>query len=159
MLQFFSYSKRENVIVHNLSFYVFFFKVYLCILRDREHRQRERGRERIPSGLRDVSTEPNSGLKPMNHQIMIWAEIKSQMLNQLSHPDAPVFMFIWILIHSTFYSSIYVFIKSFLCLFIFERDKRVSRRGAERKRDTESGMGSRLWAVAGLKLTNPDIMT
>ena len=32
--------------------------------------QRERGRERIPSRLHAVSTEPNTGLDPMNHEIM-----------------------------------------------------------------------------------------
>ena len=40
----------------------------------------------------------------------------------------------------------------------------MSRRGIERGRDTESEVGSRLWAVstepdAGLKLTNYEIMT
>ena len=44
--------------------------------REREHahmqteRGRERGRERIPSRLHTVSTEPNVGLDPMNHEIM-----------------------------------------------------------------------------------------
>ena len=46
-------------------------------------------RERIPSKLHAVSTEPNEGLDPMNYEIMTWAEIKSLMLNWLSHPSAP----------------------------------------------------------------------
>ena len=37
--------------------------------RERE-RQRQRQRKRIPSRLHDVSTEPNAGLNPTNHEIM-----------------------------------------------------------------------------------------
>ena len=58
----------------------FFFNVYLFIFererereRERDSKQgrgRERGRQRIPSRLLTVSTEPNAGLKPMNHEIM-----------------------------------------------------------------------------------------
>ena len=36
-----------------------------------------------------LSTEPYTGLSPMTHEIMTFAETKSQMLNQLNHPDAP----------------------------------------------------------------------
>ena len=46
-------------------------------------------RERIPSRLWAVSAEPPEGLKLMNHEIMMGAEIKSQVLNQLSHPGSP----------------------------------------------------------------------
>ena len=46
----------------------------------------ERGRERIPSGLHAVNTEPDTGLDPTNLEIMTQGEIKSQTLNQLSHP-------------------------------------------------------------------------
>ena len=56
--------------------------------RDRE-RERERERERIASRLHTVSTEPNSGLEPMNRETMTRAETKSWMLNQLRHPGAP----------------------------------------------------------------------
>ena len=52
-------------------------------------RGRERGRERIPSWLCTVSTEPNMGLQLTNHEIMTWAQIKSQMLNWLNHPGTP----------------------------------------------------------------------
>ena len=50
---------------------------------------RERKRERIPSRLPAVGTEPDSGLDVANHEIMTGAEIKSHMLNRLSHPGAP----------------------------------------------------------------------
>ena len=52
----------------------------------------EREGERIPSRPRSVSREPNAGLKLTNCEIMTWAEIKSQMLNWLSHPGAPTFL-------------------------------------------------------------------
>ena len=32
--------------------------------------QRERERERVPSRLCPISTEPNAELEPMNHEIM-----------------------------------------------------------------------------------------
>ena len=47
------------------------------------------GRERIPSRLRAVSTEPKVGLDPANHEVMTWAEIKSQVVNWMSCPGAP----------------------------------------------------------------------
>ena len=49
--------------------------------RERE-RQREREREN-PKQIHAATAEPNKGLDLMN------GEIKSQMLNQLSHPGAP----------------------------------------------------------------------
>ena len=49
----------------------------------------ERKGERIPSGLHPVSAEPDVGLDLTNRAIMTRAEIKSRMLNQLSHPGAP----------------------------------------------------------------------
>ena len=54
----------------------FFFKfTYLFILREREReskqgRDREKGRERIPSRFHAVSTEPNSGFPLTNCEIM-----------------------------------------------------------------------------------------
>ena len=54
--------------------------------------ERERERERIPRRRCTVSAEsdagPNAGPDLSNCEIMIWAEIKSQMLNWLSNPDA-----------------------------------------------------------------------
>ena len=48
------------------------------------------GRQRIPSRLHIDSTEPDMGLNPTNCEIMTRAKIKSRMLNQLSHPGAPI---------------------------------------------------------------------
>ena len=74
-----------------LCFYTIL-KINLFTLRDREEaRVREgadRERERIPSRLQAISTEPNGRLEPRNCEIMTQAEIKSQMLNWLSHPGA-----------------------------------------------------------------------
>ena len=54
-----------------LSTFILFFKVYLF---SESGEGAERGRERIPSGLCTVSTEPNARLKPMNREIMTQAE-------------------------------------------------------------------------------------
>ena len=51
--------------------------------------QRERERDRIPSRLHAVSEEPDLGLELMNCKIMTQAQMKSQMLNRLSHSGAP----------------------------------------------------------------------
>ena len=51
-------------------------------------RGRERGREN-PKQAPHVSPEPDAGLVLTNHEIMPGAEIKSWMLNQLSHPGDP----------------------------------------------------------------------
>ena len=45
--------------------------------------------QRIPCRLCTVSTEPNSGLKLINREIMTRAEVKSWVLNGLRHPGAP----------------------------------------------------------------------
>ena len=105
---------------------------------------------------------------------MTWAEIKSQMLNRLSHPGTPlffIFWFIFIFIYLLFLErvlftvfregeeqrkgekeSFFFFLKNFfLWLFIFERetDRQSTRRGrAEREGDRESEAGSRLLASA-----------
>ena len=44
------------------------------------------------------STQPDLGAWSHNPEIMIWAETKSQMLNQLSHPGTPSYYFdeIWV---------------------------------------------------------------
>ena len=66
--------------------------------RDREHKQaRNRGRgwgERIRSRLHAASTEPDVGLELTNFEIVTRAEIKSPMLNQLSHPGPPAGIYI-----------------------------------------------------------------
>ena len=50
--------------------------------------ERGREKERIPSRLHTTSTEPDARLELVNCEIMTWAKIYSQMLNQLSHPGA-----------------------------------------------------------------------
>ena len=66
------------------DFYFYFLKfIYF-----EQGRGRERGRQGIPSRLLTASTEPDTGLDLMNREIMTWAEIKSRMLNGLSHPAA-----------------------------------------------------------------------
>ena len=101
-----------------------FFNVYL-FLRESESkhgRGRERGRERIPSRLCTVSSEPDVGLKLINYEIMIWAEIKSQMLNQLSHPGTPLRYFFekattGITHQPPFYFILFYFILFYFILF------------------------------------------
>ena len=62
---------------------ILFFNAYWFILREQEractrvYADKER-RERIPSSLPTVSTEPYVGLNPTNREIMTWAEIKSR---------------------------------------------------------------------------------
>ena len=67
----------------------FFKKVFIYFERERE-REGERQRERLPSGICTVTEEPDSGLRVTNREIMTRAATKSQTLNRLSHPDAPV---------------------------------------------------------------------
>ena len=65
--------------------------------RERRGRDRERREEResqagsvpIAYQLIAIGTEPHSGLDLTNHEIMTRAEIKSQTLSHLNHPDAP----------------------------------------------------------------------
>ena len=73
----------------------YFFKCFYLFSRERVHAsegagegETQRGRERIGSRLWAISTDPDTGLEPVSHEIMTLVEIKSQMLNQLSHPDA-----------------------------------------------------------------------
>ena len=74
--------------LQTLYFFFSFLNVYLFILL--EHEQgRSRCGERIPRRLYAVSVEPDVGLDPMNCELMTWPEIKSWMLNRLSHPGTP----------------------------------------------------------------------
>ena len=59
--------------------------------------ERQRGRKRIPRRLHAVTAEPHTGLKLTNHEIMTGAKTKSRMLNRLSHPAIPVFLFCFVL--------------------------------------------------------------
>ena len=54
-------------------------------------REREREREKEnPKQAHVVSTEHLAGIELMNREIKTCAEVKSRILNQLSHPGAPV---------------------------------------------------------------------
>ena len=75
-----------------LGHFIFFFLSLFYLFWERENEQgrgRERGRERIPSRHRAVNAESDAGLKPTNREITAWDEIKTWMLNWLSHPGAP----------------------------------------------------------------------
>ena len=61
-------------------------KKCLFILSESQQEIRGRGKERLSSRVHTLSTEPDTGLNPTNCEIMIWAEIKYWMLNQLSEP-------------------------------------------------------------------------
>ena len=52
--------------------------------------EREGERENPKQALCAASAEPNMGFNPQSHEIMTWAKTKSQMLNRLSHPGAPL---------------------------------------------------------------------
>ena len=69
------------------------------------------------SRLRAASTEPEVGPKPMNREIVTWAETKSRTLNWLSHPGAP---------------TLYYFFKVYL--FLREREREHERGGGQRIR-------------------------
>ena len=81
---------------HFFNMIISFCKKKLFIYFERESwggAETERERERIPSTLPAISVEPNTGLEPMNHEIMILAKIKNQTLNQLSHQGTPMYLF------------------------------------------------------------------
>ena len=85
--------------------------IYLFILREREGgKERERERESTGGAEREEEKEsqagtdraqPNVGLDPRNQEIMTWAKIKSQTLNQLIHPGAPwpIYFYHWTVFH------------------------------------------------------------
>ena len=72
-----------------MEFFLFFFLMFILFIL----RERERERERIPSRLHTIRAEPNMGFNLMNKAIMTWAEIKSQMLDQLRHIGSPRMVF------------------------------------------------------------------
>ena len=92
------YDKWWSVIGHrkcirkqkDSQFYFTFRSLFVCLFvfevggRERQ----ERGRE-SQVGLHAVRAEPDARLDHTNHEIMTWAQIKSQMLNGLSHPGVP----------------------------------------------------------------------
>ena len=68
-----TYSFNTCLFIPYLASALFYFFKNVYFWREREHkpwRGRERGRERIPSRLHAVSTEPSMGLKLTNCEIM-----------------------------------------------------------------------------------------
>ena len=67
-----------------------FFKMFLIHFWDSmsEGERAEREGE-SQAGFHSVIKEPDMGLDPMNSKIITWAEIKSWLLNLLSHPGTP----------------------------------------------------------------------
>ena len=82
-----------------------------------------------------VSTEPDAGLEPTNHEMVTWAKV-----GRLTHwaTQAPLFFFIFF--------NVFIY-------FLDRERQSMSRGGAEREGDTDSEAGSRLWAVS----TEPDV--
>ena len=79
----------------SLSILFFFLMFIYLFFRERKSMCMNRGRaeggtRRNPSRLCTVSTEPDAGLELTTCEIMIWAEIKGQKINWLSHPGALV---------------------------------------------------------------------
>ena len=59
--------------------------IYWCF---RERTREAKVQREKPKQTLVISTDPDAGLDPTNHEIMIWAAIKSRILNPLSHPGA-----------------------------------------------------------------------
>ena len=122
--------------------YFYFFNVYLFLRqRETEHEQgrvRERGIHRIWNRLQSLSHQPRARRGARTHRPRDRDLSWSWMLNRLSHPGAPI------------------------CLFLRERETEQECGRGEREGDTESKGASRLGAVStvvGLKPTNREIMT
>ena len=111
-------------------------------------RGRERGRERIPSRLCIVSEESNSGLKPTNHKIMTWAEIKSQILNQQPPrlPETLHFVHLGIIYmndvtitHCEQNGYFYIILLLHLALILTQSHNRINRRKKEKEKKKRPG--------------------
>lgn len=68
-----------------------FLKDSFIYIRERDHASwgRNKGRRRETQADSQLSAEPYPELDPAIHEIMTWAEISSQILNQMGHPGAP----------------------------------------------------------------------
>ena len=119
----FIFGKQRQI--YYLSLILFFLNLSLFIYfgrcRDSACGERTERRERIPSRLRAASSEHDVGLElTKNCKTMIWAETKSQMLNQLSHPGAPWF---WFLSSPCIQTPCYVILQSFpsevVCVYLY----------------------------------------
>ena len=42
------------------------------------------------TGSTPISTEPDVGLEPRNHETMTWAKTRSRVFNRLGHPGTPI---------------------------------------------------------------------
>ena len=51
--------------------------------------ERRRERESQAGSELSMHCEADTGLDPMNHEMVTWAKSKSQMLNWLNHPGIP----------------------------------------------------------------------
>lgn len=83
---------------HGWQFYLLLFLMF-SFKREREKEcERERGRERRRQNLKQApgsylsAQSLTQGFELKNHEIMTWAQVKSWILNRLSHPGAPVFI-------------------------------------------------------------------
>ena len=68
-------------LLHDGSVWFFFFFKFIYLFWERQteqvgKRQRERGRERIPSRLHTTSAEPYVGLKLTNREMVTWAKVR-----------------------------------------------------------------------------------
>ena len=121
----------------------FFFKIVLVLLfpfshihlffflREREH-ERERERERILNRLH-VQCGAWCGARSHSYEIMTRAKIKSRMLNQLSHPGAPIHL------HFTlFYIIICLYIKKIFNVYFWDTHTHSTSREGQKKRETQN---------------------
>ena len=87
----------ENFSLYLEGVWGFFFTFFFLFERERESTYAQAG-----EGQREEETEsqtdsalsaqkPDAGLKLMNHEIMTWAETKSQRLNRLHYPGTPMY--------------------------------------------------------------------
>ena len=102
-------SAHHNKCSHHLSPYIItiFFRCYLFIWERENERAWVGGRDR---GTSRLPTEywAQHGAWSHNPEIMTWAEIKSQMLNQLSHPGAPIITILLTMFPMMYFSSLWV---------------------------------------------------
>ena len=111
-----------------------------------------------PPSMLHLKSYFHAGFEPTNHEIVIWANIKSWTLNWLSHPGIPqVFLFKNAKQRLSFKKPF--FFKAYL--FILRERESMSREGRQREKER---IASRLHAVSsesntGLDLTNQEIMT
>ena len=132
--RFFFVFHFEKCNYHDSRADVFFFFSCLFTYFEREKEsgagggaERERSK-RIPSKLCAFSAESDTGLDPMNHEIMHWAKIKNQILSRLNHPsNSGMDFFSFIIngfiqllesVHLVFSPNLEIFI-AYLCEYFF----------------------------------------